>query len=188
MNTELRKNPKNGFEKDLYKLFNNAIYGKSIQNVRKHRDIKLVTTDTRRNELASKPNYHATKWFSENILAIEMKKIKVKLNKPVYLGLAILEINRTLIYESWYDYIKPKYQNNAKLCYTDTDSFVMHIKTEDFYEDIADDTEKRSDKSNYEVYRLLTTGKNKKVIGLMKNELGGKTMTEFVALRPKTYS
>ena len=92
------------------------------------------------------------------------------------------------MYEFWYDYIKPTYQDNAKLCYMDTDSFIINVKTEDVYEDIAKDVEKRFDTSNYEVNRSLPTGNNKKVIGLMKDELGGKIMTEFVALRPKTYS
>ena len=101
------------------------------------------------------------------------------MNKPVHLGLRILEINKTLMYEFWYDYIKPKYQDNAKLCYLDTESFIIiNIKTEDFYEDIANDVEKRLDTSNYEINRSLPTGKNKKVIGLMKDELGGKIMTE----------
>ena len=109
-----------------------------------------------------------------------MKKIKVKMNNPVYLGLSILQISKTLMYEFWYEYIKPKYADNVKLCYMDTDSFVMHIKTEDFYKDIADDIEKR-----FEVNKSLPKGKNKKVIGLMKDELGGRIMTEFVALRPK---
>ena len=117
-----------------------------------------------------------------------MKKIKVKMNNPAYLDLSIKQISKTLMYEFWYDYIKPKYQNNAKLCYMDTYSFIINIKIEDFYEDIASDVEKRFDKSNYEVNRLLTKGKNKKVFGLMKDELGGKIMTEFAALRPKTYS
>ena len=117
-----------------------------------------------------------------------MKKTKVKMNKPIYLGLSILEISKTLMYEFWYDYMKPKYGDNVKLCYMDTDSFIMHIKTEDFYKDIADDVEKRFDTSNYEINRPLSIGKNKKVIGLMKDELGGKIMTEFVALRTKTYS
>ena len=107
------------------------------------------------------------------------------MNKPVYLGLSILEISKTLMYEFWYDYVKPKYQDNAKLCYMDTDSFIINIKTEDFYEDIADDVEETFDTSNYEVNRPLSTGKNKKVIGLMKDELGGKIRTEFLALRPK---
>ena len=117
-----------------------------------------------------------------------MKKIKIKMNKPVYLGFSMLEISKTLMYEFWYDYIKPKYQSNAKLCYMDTGSFIINIKTEDFYEDIANDVEKRFDTSNYEVDRPLPKGKNKNVIGLIKDELGGKIMTENVALRPKTYS
>ena len=118
----------------------------------------------------SEPNYDTTKWFSANFLAIEMKKTKVKMNKPIYLGLSILEISKTLMYEFWYDYRKPKYGDNVKLCYMDTDSFIMHIKTEDI-KDIANDVEKRFDTSNYEVNRPLPTGKNKKVIGLMKDEL-----------------
>ena len=188
MNTELRKQARNDFEKDFYKLMNNSVFGKTMENVRKHRDIKLATTDTRRNKLLSEPNYHTTKWFSENLLAIEMKKTKVKMNKPVYLGLPILEISKTLMYEFWYDYMKPKYGDNVKFCYMDTDNFIMHIKTKDFYKHIADDVGKRFDTSNYEVNRPLTTGKNKKVIGLMKDELGGKIITKVCALRPKTYS
>ena len=94
-----------------------------MEKVRKHRDIQLVTKNKRRNYLMSEPHYHTTKWFSENLLAIEMKKIKVKMNKPVYLGLSILDISKTLMYEFWYDYIKPEYQYNAKLCYMDTDTF-----------------------------------------------------------------
>ena len=122
------------------------------------------------------------------LLAIEMKKIKVKKNKPVCLGLPILEISKTLMYEYWQDYIKPKYQNSVKLCYMDTDSFIIHIKTEDFSKDIVDDVKKGYDTSNCEVEKPLPKGINKKVIGLMKDELGGKIITEFVALRPKTYS
>ena len=128
MNTELRKQAKNDFEKDFFKLMNNSVFGKTMQNVRKHRDIKLVTTDKRRNQLVSEPNYHTAKWFSENLLAIEMKETKVKLNKPVYLGLSILEISKTLMYEFWYDYIKPKYQNNAKLCYMEVLSLTLKQK------------------------------------------------------------
>ena len=117
-----------------------------------------------------------------------MKKTKVKMNKPIYLGLSILEISKILMYELWYDYMKPKYNSNVKLCYMDTDSLIMNIKTNDFYKDIAIDVENRFDTSNYEANRPLPTGKNKKVIGLMKDELGGKIITEFVAFRPKTYS
>ena len=116
------------------------------------------------------------------------KKIKVKMNKPVYLGLSIVEISKTMMYKFWYDYAKPKYQNNAKVFYMDTGSFTIHIKSGDIYEDIADDVQKRFNSSTYAADRPLLTGKNKKVIGLMKDELGGKIMTEFVTLRPKTYS
>ena len=160
MNTELRKKAKNDFEKDFFQLMNNAVFGKTMENVRKHRDIKLVTTDKRRNQLVTEPNYQAIKCFSENLLAIEMKKTKVKMNKPIYLGLSILEISKILMYEFWYDYMKPKYGDNVKLCYMDTDSFIMRIKTEDFYEGIANDVEKRFDISNYEVDRPLPKGKN----------------------------
>ena len=110
------------------------------------------------------------------------------MNKPIDLGLSILEISKILMYEFWYDYMKTKYDNDVKLCYMDTDSFIMNIKTNDFYKDIASDVENRFDTSNYEVNRPLPMGKNKKVIGLMKDELGGKIITEFVTLRPKTYS
>ena len=112
----------------------------------------------------------------------------VKMNKPVNLGLSILEISKTSLYEFWYDFIKPKYQNNAKLPYMDTGSFIINIKTEGFRGDIANFVETRFDTSNYEVNRPLPTGRNKNVIDLMRNELGGKIMTKFVALRPKKYS
>ena len=111
---------------------NNAVFGKTMENVRKHRDIKLVTTDKRRNQLVSEPNYHTTKYFSENLMVIEMKKTKVKMNKPIYLGMSILDIRKTLMYEFWYDYIKAKYQDRAKLCYMNTGSFVIHIKLKIF--------------------------------------------------------
>ena len=126
--------------------------------------------------------------ISENLSITEMKRTKVKMNKPIYLGLSILEISKILMYEFWYDYMKPKYEDNVKLCHTDTDSFIMNIKTKDFCKDIANDVEKRFDTSHYGVNRPLPTGKNKKVIGLMKDELGGGIITELVALRPKIYS
>ena len=187
-NTELRKLAKNDFEKDLFKLMNNSVFGKTMENIRKHRDIKLVTTDKKRSKLVSEPNYHTINYISEDLSIIGMNKTKVKMNKPIYLGLSILEISKFLTDEFWYDYMKPKYGKNVKLCYMDTDSFIMDIKTEDFYKDIAHDVEKRFDTSNHEVNRPLPTGKNKKVIDLMKDELGGKIITEFVNLRSKTYS
>ena len=188
MNTELRKEAKNDFEKDLFKLMNNSVFGKTMENIRNHKDIKLVTTDKKRNKLVSEPNCHTINLISEDLSIIEMKKPKIKMNKPIYLGLSVLEISKILMYEFWYDYMKPKYGNDVKLCYMDTNSFIMNIKTNDFYEDIANDVENRFDTSNYEVNRLLPMGKNKKVIGLMKDELGGKIIMEFVTLRPKTYS
>ena len=132
MNTELRKLAKDDFEKDLFKLMNNAVFGKTMENIRKHRDIKLVTTDKKRNKLVSEPNYHTMNYISEDLSIIEMNKTKVKMNKPIYLGLSILDISKILMYEYWYDYMKPKYNDNVKLCYMDTDSFVMNIKTKDF--------------------------------------------------------
>ena len=123
MNTDLRKN---------FKVMNNTVFGKTMENVRKHRDIKLVTTDKRRNNLVSEPNYHAMKCFSENLAGIEMRKAKIKMNKPIYVGMAILDISKTLMYEFWYGYLKPKYGNRIKLCYMDTESLVPFIKTETF--------------------------------------------------------
>ena len=171
MNTELRKLAKNDFEKDLFKLMNNSVFGKTMENIKKHRNIKLVTADKERSKLVSEPNYHTINYISEDLSIIEMNKTKVKTNKPIYLGLSILVTSKILMYEFWYDYMKPKYGNNVKLCYMDTDSFIINIKTEDFYKDISNDVEKRFDTSNYEVNRPLPTRKNKKVIGLMKDEL-----------------
>ena len=154
---------------------NNAVFEKTMENLRKHRDIKLVTTDKKRSKLVSEPNYHTINLISENLSIIEVRRTKLKMNKPIYLGLSILEISELLMYEFWYAYMKPKYDDNVKLCYMDTDSFIMNIKTEDFDKDIANDI----DKSNYKVDRPLPTGKNKIVIGLMKDELGGRIITEF---------
>ena len=148
-------------------------------------NIKIVTTDKRRSILASEPNYHSTKYISKDLLIMEMKMVEVKMNKPIYLGQAILDISITLMYEFWYDHIKPMYGDKAKLRYTYTDSLVMHIKTEDFYKDIANYVGRLFDTSNYSKKddRPLPMGKNKKVIGMFKDELGGKIMTEFCELR-----
>ena len=118
--------------------------------MRKYRDIKLVTTGEKRNKLVSEPNYHKTKQFSENLLAIKMKKTKVKVNKPVYLGMSILDINKTLLYEFWYDYIKSRYKDKGKLCYMDTDSFVINVFAQEFFDDINNDVERWFDTSNYD--------------------------------------
>ena len=107
----------------------NSVFGKTMEIIRKHKDIKLVTTDKKRSKLVSEPNYHTINLISEDLSIIEMKKTKVKMNKPIFLGLSILEISKILMYEFWYDYMKPKYGNDVKLCYMDTDSFIMSIKT-----------------------------------------------------------
>ena len=143
MNMELRKLAKDDFEKDLFKLMNNAVFGKTMQNIRKDRNIKLVTTDKKRNKLVSEANYHTMNYISEDLTIIEMNKTRGKMNKPIYLGLSILDISKILMYAFWYNYMKPKYGNDVKLCYMNRDSFTMNIKTEDFYTDIANDVEKR---------------------------------------------
>ena len=188
VNTELRKKANNDFEKDFFKLMNNAVLCKTMENVRKYRDIKLVKTDKKRNKLVSEPSFHTMKLIDNNLAIIEMGKVKVKMNKSIYLGLSILDISKITMYEFWYDQVKIKYEDKARLCYMDTDSFIVNIKTKDFYKDIAENVKERLDTCNYIYDRPLPAGVNKKVIGLMKDELGGDINTEFVALRPKAYS
>ena len=190
-NTQLRMAATNDFEKDSFKLMNNPVFGKTMENIRKHRNIKLVMTEEKYLRTGMKPNFKSGVLLGENLMGCEMGKIKVVMNKPVYLGQAILDLSKIVMYEFHYDYMVPKYGlEKLKLCYMDTDSLVYDIKTEDFYEDIANDVEARFDTSGYSKtdFRLLPISLNKKVIGLMKDELGGKIMTEFVALRPKLYS
>ena len=161
-----------------------------MKNIRKHRNIKLVMTEEKYLCTVMRPNFKSGVLFGENLMGCEIGKIKVVMNKPVYLGQVILDLSKIIMYEFHYDYMVPKYGDNLKLCYMDMDSLVYDIKTEDFYEDIANDVEARFDTSGYSKtdFRPLPIGLNKKVIGLMKDELGGKIMTEFVALRPKLYS
>ena len=190
-NTQLRTAATNDFEKDFFKLMNNLVFGKMMENIRKHRNIGLVTTEEKYLRMVTKPNFKSGVLFGENLMGCEMGKIKVVMNKPIYLGQAILDLSKIMMYEFHYDYMVPKYGlDKLKLCYMDTDSLVYEIKTEDFYTDIADDVEEMFDTSGYDNKdaRPLPIGKNKKVIGLMKDELGGKIMTEFIALRPKLYS
>ena len=187
-NTRLRTASKNDFEKDFYKLMNNSVFGKTIENIRRHRNIKLVNNEEEYLKPVMKPNFKSGTLLGDDLMGCEMGKVKVVMNKPVYLGQAILDLSKIIMYEFHYDYMLPKYGNDIKLYYMDTDSFVYDIKTEDFYKDIADDVEERFDTSGYVDNRPLPTGKNKKVIGLMKDELGGEIMKEFVSLRPKMYS
>ena len=170
---------------------NNSVFGKMIENIRKHRNIKLAMTEEKYLHTVMIPNFRSGVLFGENLMGCEMEKIKVVMNKLVYLGQAILDLSKIVMYEFHYDYMVPKYGlEKLKLCYMDTDSLVYDIKIEDFYEDIANDVEARFDTSGYSKtdFRLLPIGLSKKVIGFMTDELGGKIMTEFVALRPKLYS
>ena len=167
---------------------NNTVFGKTMENVRKHRDIKLITTDKKRSELASKFNYYTIKWFLEILLAIEMKKIKVKINKPIYLGFSILEISKIIMYEFWYDYMKPKYKRKAKLCMQTQIVLLLILKTKIFTKIflmmlITDLTHQIMNP-----IRPLPIGTNKREIGLMKDELGGKIMKKSVDIRAKIYS
>ena len=156
---------------------NNAVLGKTMANVRQHRNIKLVTTERRRNYVVSQPNYDTAKFFKENSLAIEMRKSQILMNKLAYLDLSILDLSKTVMYEFWYNYVKPKYGENLKLGYMKTD----------IDKDTAYDNETRFENSNFELDRPLSKRKNKKIIGLMKDELGRQIMKEFVGLRVKAY-
>ena len=188
-NTRLRTAASNDFEKDFYKLMNNSVFGKTMENIRKHRDIKLANNKEDYLRQVMKPNFKSGNLLGKDLMSCEMGKVKVKMNKPVYLGQVILDLSKTIMYEFHYDYMKRKYkESDLKLLYMDTDSLVYNIKTEDFYKDIAGDVDTRFDTSGYEPDRPLPIGKNKKVIGLMKDELGGKIMKEFISLRPKMYS
>ena len=187
-NTKLRTAAKNDFEKDFYKLMNNSVFGKMTENIRKHRNIKLVTNRESYLKLVMKPNFKSGVLFGENLMGCEIGQIKVVMNKPVYLGQAILDLSKIVMYESHYDYMKQKYPEALTLCYMDTDSLIYDIETEDFYKDIAEDVQDRFDTSGYNPDRPLPVGLNKKVIGLLKDELGGEIMTEFLTLRPKMYA
>ena len=188
-NTRLRTATKNDFEKDFYKLMKNSVFGKTMENIRKHRNIRLVNDEEEYFQNIMRPNFKSGTLLGPDLMGCEMGKIKVVMNKPVYLGQAILDLSKTTMYEFHYDYMKRKCPDDKlTLCYMDTDSLTYSIKTEDFYKDIEDDIETRFDTSGYIPDRPLPVGLNKKVIGLMKDELGSEIMREFVSLRPKMYS
>ena len=188
-NTKLRTAAKNGFEKDFYKLMNNSVFGKTMENIRKHRNVKLVNNEEEYLRNVMKLNFKSGTLLGSDLMGCEMGKAKVVMNKPVYLGQAILDLSKAIMYEFHYDYMKRKYDDDKlTLCYMDTDSLIYDIKTDDFYKDIADDVEVRFNTSGYVPDRPLPVGLNMKVIGLMKDELGGGIMKEFVTLRSKMYS
>ena len=176
LNTRLRKEAKNEFEKDLFKLMNNSVFGKTMENIRNDKDMKLVTSDKNYLKYVMKPNFKDCHQFSKHLFAVEMGKREITMNKTVYLGQTILDISKTLMYKFHYGYMRPKYGTKVNLCYMDTDSFVYEAEAEDFYRDIAKDVEKSFDVRGYskDDNRPLPIRKNEKVIGLMKDELEGK--------------
>ena len=149
LNTKLRTKANNNFEKDFYKLGNNTIFGKTMENIRNRVDIKLVTDKKKAEKLVAKPNFKHLNIFYEELVAIHMKKTSLKFNKPIYLGMGILDLSKTIMYEFHYKYIEPKYGDKAKLLFTDTDSLMYEIKTEDFYKDISEDVKDRFNTSDY---------------------------------------
>ena len=189
-NVKLRTQAKNNFEKDFFKLMNNAVFGKTMENIRNRVNVKLVNSDEKFKKLVAKPNYESRKIFNENLVSVHMKKTSLTMNKPVYLGMCILDLSKTLMFDFHYNYIKRKYGNKAKLLFTDTDSFIYEIQTEDFYKDISGDVQDRFDTSDYPKNHAsgIPTGINKKVLGMFKDEAAGKNIKEFVGLRAKLYS
>ena len=190
-NTELRKTATNSFEKDFFKLMNNSVFGKTIENIRKRQNIILVDNRSKAVKLTSRPNFDRATIFDRNLIAIHMKKTEVYFNKPVYVGQAILDLSKLLMFDFHYNYIQKKYSyKRAKLLFTDTDSLMYEIKTDDFYDDIRDDIRNKFDTSDYPQDHKsgILTGVNKKVIGLFKDEVAGQQITHFVGLRPKLYS
>ena len=189
-NTSLRAQAKNNFEKDFFKLMNNSVFGKTMENIRNRVNVKLVNAGEQFKKLAAKPNYNSRKIFNENLVSVHMKKTSLTMNKPVYLGMSILDLSKIIMFDFHYKYIKPKYGKQAKLLFTDTDSFLYEIQTEDFYKDISGDVKDRFDTSDYPENHPsgIPTGINKKVLGMFKDEAAGKVIKEFVGLRAKLYS
>ena len=188
LNTDMRAKGTTDFEKDFYKLMNNSVFGKTMENVRNRVNVKLVTSERALGKLAKKANFKSAQIFSENLIAVHMEKTKVKLNKPIQVGMSILDLSKTFMYGFHYDYVKPKWGDRAELLFTDTDSLCYEIETEDFYEDIKDDVSAWFDTSNYERDHPLFSVKNKKRIGFVKDECGGNQIVRFVGLRSKLYS
>ena len=190
LNTKLRTAAKNDFEKDFFKLMNNSVFGKTMENIRKRVDIELVNNKEKAEKLSAKPNFNHCNIFNENLVAIHMKKTKLVFNKPVYLGMCILDLSKTLMYDFHYNYIKQKYGDKTKLLFTDTDSLMYEIQTEDFYKDISEDVKDRFDTGDYTPDHPsgIPSGFNKKVLGMFKDEVRGEVIDEFVGLRAKLYS
>ena len=186
-NTQKRKYAKNAFEKDFFKLLNNAVFGKTMENLRKRVDVKLVTNEKQLNNLTSKPTYVSSKIFNENLVAVHKIKEQLTLNRPAYIGMCILDLSKTLMYDFHYNYIKKRYGSKAQLLFTDTDSLCYEIETDDIYEDLWQDKH-IFDNSDYPKDSQFFDTSNKKVIGKFKDEAASIPITEFVGLRSKMYS
>ena len=185
-NTQKRAGVKNAFEKDFFKLMNNSVFGKTMENLRKRSNIQLVTNPERMERLAARPTYISHKIFHENLVAVHSKQTKLLLNKPSYVGMSILELSKTLMYDFHYNYIKKKYPE-AQLLFTDTDSLCYHIRTEDIYSDFLGERE-LFDNSDYPSDSKFYFSENKKVIGKFKDEAAGVPIKEFIGLKSKMYS
>ena len=189
-NTELRKTAANSFEKDFFKLMNNSVFGKTIENIRKRQNVILVDDRDKAAKLTTRPNFDRATIFDSNFIAVHMKKTEVYFNKPVYVGQAILDLSKTLMFDFHYEYIREKYKDAAELLFTDTDSLLYLIHTDDFDKDISQDIVTKFDTSDYPPNHPsgILTGVNKKVIGMFKDEVAGRQTTHCVGLRPKLYS
>ena len=191
-NTKLRTAARNDFEKELFKLASNSVYGKTMENVRNRINMKLVNDRKKKAKYVKKVNFkHATK-FGEKIAAVHMKKTKVILNKPIFVGAAILDLSKIHMFEFHYGYVKKKWEK-VKVLYSDTDSLILEIETDDFFADTGEDVKKWFDTSKYPKDHFAAkngfpVGKNKKILGMFKDEAEGKIIREFVGLRPKCYS
>ena len=186
-NTNLRAQANNEFEKNFFKLMNNAVYGKTMENVRNRIDLKLVKTYEQAKKYIKRPNFTYIKRFSENLCAIHLEKTKVYLNKPIYVGFAVLELSKLHMYKFYYDKLKPKFKSGINILYCDTDAFVLHIKTGNLVKDIQD-MKSEFDFSDYPKQHILQDNSNKKVVGKFKDELNGSVMSKFISLRSKMYA
>ena len=186
-NTKKRTNAKNAFEKDFFKLMNNSVFGKTMENIRKRVDVRLITNEKKLLKMTSKPTYVSSKIFNENLVAVHKIKETITLNRPAYVGMCILDLSKTLMYDFHYNYIKKKYGEKAKLLFTDTDSLTYEIEANDVYQDFWNDKEK-FDNSEYNESSPYFNTTNKKVIGKFKDEASGVPICEFIGLRSKMYS
>jgi hypothetical protein len=186
-NTNKRATASNEFQKDLFKLMNNAVFGKTMENVRNHINFELVSSPERFEKVINSPYYKHSHIINDNLVGVEKTRAITKLNKPIYVGMSILDLSKLHMYQSYYDVIKPKYGDKVRLAYTDTDSFILKVETEDLYKDLKnmgdyfDFSNYAEDHDNYDL-------KNNKKLGYFKDEMAGQIMREYVGLKPKMYS